>query len=169
MNREERKRLHATLSEEDTQDLQVEVNDRSKRLHVEVVEKDKEELHVEIYEKDKEVLHTEMDSETLDAKDKERLHVDIDEKDKERLHGEIDEKDKERSHTDMGEDYSGRLHVEIKEESRQDKRLQLHVSSLMLASHSEYFMSLFCNGMSEFSSKIEVIQVTEEGNLSCFV
>ena len=115
VNREERKRLHATLSEEDTQDLQVEVNDRSKRLHVEV-----------------------------------------------------DEKDKESRHTEMDENSSERLHVEIKEESVQDKSLQLHVNSAILAANSEYFMSLFCNGMSESSSKVVFVQVTEEGELSCF-
>lgn len=41
-------------------------------------------------------------------------------------------------------------------------RLQLHVSSVILAAHSDYFMRLFCNGMSESRSEIAVVQVTEE-------
>ena len=63
-----------------------------------------------------------------------------------------------------GESSEG-LHEEMKEESN-EKRLQLHVNSVILASHSEYFMSLFGNGMSESSSEVVVVQVTEEGVLS---
>ena len=42
----------------------------------------------------------------------------------------------------------------------------IDVNSVILASHSEYFMSLFGNGMSESSSEVVVVQVTEEGVLS---
>lgn len=44
-------------------------------------------------------------------------------------------------------------------------RTQLHVSSVLLAAHSEYFMRLFCNGMSESRSEVVVIHVTEEEKL----
>ena len=46
--------------------------------------------------------------------------------------------------------------------------IELQVNSAILASHSEYFMSLFCNGMSESSSEVVVVEVTEEGTLSRF-
>eukprot|EP00250_Pteridium_aquilinum_P009782 c18932_g1_i1 orf=125-1522(-) len=41
-------------------------------------------------------------------------------------------------------------------------RLELHVSSVILAAHSDYFMRLFCNGMSESRSEVAVVHVTEE-------
>ncbi|MCO5547335.1 hypothetical protein L7F22_000784 [Adiantum nelumboides] len=42
---------------------------------------------------------------------------------------------------------------------------ELHVSSVILAAHSEYFMRLFCNGMSESRSEVAVVHVTEEEKL----
>lgn len=44
-------------------------------------------------------------------------------------------------------------------------KAELHVSSVILAAHSEYFMRLFCNGMSESRSEVAVVQVTEEEKL----
>ncbi|MCO5611396.1 hypothetical protein L7F22_065649 [Adiantum nelumboides] len=42
---------------------------------------------------------------------------------------------------------------------------ELHVSSVILAAHSEYFMRQFCNGMSESRSEVAVVHVTEEEKL----
>jgi hypothetical protein len=75
--------------------------------------------------------------------------------------------DKLRVEPEMDEDSGHRRFQGAKEGklADEDRRLmQLHVNSVILASHSEYFMSLFCNGMSESSSEIVVVQVTEEGN-----
>lgn len=47
----------------------------------------------------------------------------------------------------------------------------LHVSSVILAAHSEYFKTLFSNGMCESSSGVATVQVTEEGEneINCIV
>jgi hypothetical protein len=39
----------------------------------------------------------------------------------------------------------------------------LHVNSAILAAHSDYFMRMFSNGMSESSSGVAVVHVSEEG------
>lgn len=43
---------------------------------------------------------------------------------------------------------------------------KIHVSSVILAANSDYFMRLFSNGMSESSSQVATVQVTEEGDVS---
>jgi proteasome assembly chaperone (PAC2) family protein len=40
---------------------------------------------------------------------------------------------------------------------------KVHVSSVILAAHSDYFMRLFSNGMIESNSESATVQVTEEG------
>ncbi len=40
---------------------------------------------------------------------------------------------------------------------------KVHVSSVILAAHSNYFMRLFSNGMIESNSESATVQVTEEG------
>lgn len=47
------------------------------------------------------------------------------------------------------------------------KMEMLHVSSILLAAHSDYFMRLFSNGMSESHSHVVTIKLTEE-ELQCF-
>lgn len=42
---------------------------------------------------------------------------------------------------------------------------KLYVSSVILAAHSDYFMRMFSNGMSESSSENAVVHVNEEGTL----
>ena len=80
----------------------------------------------------------------------------------------MNEEDTEKLHVEINGGSSEGLHEEIKQES-DEKRLQLHVNSVILASHSEYFMSLFGNGMSESSPEVVVVQVTEEGVVLSFL
>lgn len=40
---------------------------------------------------------------------------------------------------------------------------KMHINSVILAAHSDYFMSLFSNGMSESSSGVAKVKVSEEG------
>jgi proteasome assembly chaperone (PAC2) family protein len=40
---------------------------------------------------------------------------------------------------------------------------KVHVSSVILAAHSDYFMRLFSNGMIESNSESATVQVTEKG------
>ena len=39
----------------------------------------------------------------------------------------------------------------------------LRVNSAILAAHSDYFMRMFSNGMSESSSGVAIVHVSEEG------
>lgn len=48
-----------------------------------------------------------------------------------------------------------------KNDEKMEKQ-QLYVNSVILAAHSDYFMRLFSNGMSESSSSVAVVGVTEE-------
>lgn len=61
------------------------------------------------------------------------------------------------------------LHAERKEAgldaSTTNAVEKLHVNSAILAAHSDYFMRMFSNGMSESSSGVAVVHVSEEGIL----
>jgi len=60
-----------------------------------------------------------------------------------------------------------KLHAERKEvgpdASATNAVEKLHVNSAILAAHSDYFMRMFSNGMSESSSGVAVVHVNEEG------